>query len=103
MAERKAVEQSESTSKAHARIVACAIGWAAACAAFLAITFRSQTRGAHVKEYAVAGLGVLVAVALALMKLVPLIPGHFTIYEWIALGIWIALGALSHRRRTVNA
>jgi hypothetical protein len=27
-----------------------------------------------------------------LMKLVPAIPGHFTIYEWIALGSWIALG-----------
>jgi basic amino acid/polyamine antiporter, APA family len=75
--------------------VACAIGWAAACAAFLAITFRSQTSGAHVKEYAVAGLGVFVAVALALMKLVPLIPGHFTIYEWLALGIWILAGAIA--------
>ena len=29
---------------------------------------------------------------MALMKIVPLVPGHFTIYEWLALGIWIALG-----------
>jgi hypothetical protein len=26
------------------------------------------------------------------MKLIPLVPGHFTIYEGLALGIWIALG-----------
>jgi hypothetical protein len=35
-----------------------------------------------------------------LMKVVPAIPGHFTIYEWLALAIWIALGAISHRMRT---
>ena len=46
-----------------------------------------------------AGLGLLVAVAMTLMKIVPAIPGHFTMYEWIALGIWILLGAISHRRK----
>jgi hypothetical protein len=30
---------------------------------------------------------------MALMKLIPQIPGHFTINEWIALAIWVALGA----------
>jgi hypothetical protein len=25
-----------------------------------------------------------------LMKVVPLVPGHFTVREWIALGAWIA-------------
>jgi hypothetical protein len=35
---------------------------------------------------------------MALMKLVPTVPGHFTIYEWLALTIWIALGAISYRR-----
>jgi hypothetical protein len=34
-----------------------------------------------------------------LMKVVPAIPGHFTVYEWLALGVWIALGAISHRRK----
>ena len=29
-----------------------------------------------------------------LMKVVPFVPGHFSIYEWLALGIWIALGAI---------
>jgi hypothetical protein len=72
--------------------VACAIGWAATCAAFLAMTVRSETTKARAIEYAVAGLGLFVAIALALMKVMPAVPGHFTVYEWLALGIWILLG-----------
>jgi hypothetical protein len=49
-------------------------------------------------EWMVAVFGLLVAIAMFLMKVVPTIPGHFTAYEWLALGIWIALGALVHRR-----
>jgi hypothetical protein len=45
----------------------------------------------------VAGLGFCVAIAMMLMKIIPAIPGHFTIYEWIALGIWIAFGAIARR------
>jgi hypothetical protein len=26
------------------------------------------------------------------------VPGHFDRYEWLALGIWIALGAIAARR-----
>ena len=33
-----------------------------------------------------------------LMKIIPLVPGHFTVYEWLALGVWIALGAILRRR-----
>jgi hypothetical protein len=43
-------------------------------------------------DLAVAWFGFAVGIAMALMKLIPLVPGHFTIYEWLALGIWIALG-----------
>jgi hypothetical protein len=32
------------------------------------------------------------------MKLLPAVPGHFTGAEWIALGIWLAIGLLLHRR-----
>jgi hypothetical protein len=39
-----------------------------------------------------------VAIAMMLMKIVPAIPGHFTVYEWLALGIWILLGAIARRR-----
>ena len=77
--------------------VASAIGWAASCAAFLALTSRSQPR-ARTLEYGIAGLGLVVAIALALMKIVPLIPGHFTIYEWLALGVWILLGLFASSR-----
>ena len=81
--------------------VACAIGWAATCAAYLSMG-RSETLPGQSKlsaiEWLVAGFGLLVAIAMMLMKVVPAIPGHFTVYEWLALGIWIALGAISHRR-----
>jgi hypothetical protein len=39
-----------------------------------------------------------VSIAMMLMKIVPAIPGHFTVYEWLALGIWILLGAIARRR-----
>jgi basic amino acid/polyamine antiporter, APA family len=80
--------------------VACAIGWAATCAAYIAMG-RSHTlprqQSLSAIEWLVASLGLLVAIAMLLMKVVPAIPGHFTAYEWLALGIWIALGAISHR------
>ena len=81
--------------------VACAIGWAATCAAYLRMGRSGSLPGQlglSAVEYLVAGLGLLVAIAMLLMKIVPAIPGHFTIYEWIALGIWIALGAVARRR-----
>jgi basic amino acid/polyamine antiporter, APA family len=83
--------------------VACAIGWAATCAAYLRMgragALPGQMRLSPV-ECAIAGFGLLVAVAMLLMKVVPAIPGHFTVYEWLALGIWITLGAISHQRKT---
>jgi hypothetical protein len=51
-------------------------------------------------EWCVAGFGLLVAIAMLLMKIVPAIPGHFTVYEWLALVTWVALGVISHRRAT---
>ena len=73
--------------------VACAIGWSAACAACLAIArSRPDLMTLSTLERAVAWFGLAVGIAMALMKVIPLIPGHFTIYEWLALGIWIALG-----------
>jgi basic amino acid/polyamine antiporter, APA family len=83
--------------------VACAIGWAATCAAYLNMGRARKLPGQQALstiEWIVATLGLLVALAMLLMKVVPAIPGHFTAYEWLALGIWIAIGALSHRRAT---
>jgi hypothetical protein len=48
----------------------------------------------------VTGLGVLVALMLCLMKVLPVIPGHFSPAEWIAFGIWVGLGAALHWART---
>ncbi len=80
--------------------VACAIGWAATCAAYLALGGKGLPgripRSATAR--AVAVFALLVGMAMALMKLVPIVPGHFTISEWLALAIWIALGAVSYRR-----
>ncbi len=74
--------------------VACAVGWAAACAACLALArSRPELIALSKFQWAVAAFGLIVAVALALMKIVPLVPGHFTMYEWIALGVWLVIGA----------
>ncbi len=85
--------------------VACAIGWAATCAAYISMgrarALPAQL-GLSTRDWSVATLGLLVAIAMFLMKVVPAIPGHFTAYEWLALGIWIALGAISHRRANAN-
>jgi len=81
--------------------VACAIGWSAACAACIFLG-RPGNRPTHMDlsavERAVAVFGLLVGIAMLLMKIIPLVPGHFTVYEWLALGIWIALGAILRRR-----
>ena len=83
--------------------VACAIGWAATCAAYISMG-RSSTLPGQSKlspvEWSVAGFGLLVAIVMLLMKVVPAIPGHFRPYEWLALAIWIAVGAICHRAPT---
>jgi APA family basic amino acid/polyamine antiporter len=80
--------------------VACAIGWASACAACLVLAHsRPEIIKLTTAEQALAGFGLIVAIAMALMKVIPLIPGHFTIYEWLALGIWIVLGVAMARRK----
>ena len=83
--------------------VACAIGWASACAACLALAYsRRDVITLSATEVAVACFGLAVAVAMALMKVIPLVPGHFTIYEWLALGVWILLGAAASRGGSIG-
>ena len=31
------------------------------------------------------------------MKVLPHVPGHFRVYEWIALAVWILIGLLLRR------
>ena len=76
--------------------VACAIGWAAACAACLALAhWRPNLIALSVGEKGIALFGFMIAMALALMKVVPIVPGHFTQYEWLALAVWCGLGGIA--------
>ena len=74
--------------------VACAVGWSATCAACLGLArAKPAVMSLSNAERAIAWFGLAVGTSMALMKLIPLVPGHFTIYEWLALGVWIVLGA----------
>lgn len=68
--------------------VACAVGWMAACASYLLMKPSWLDRMA-------AAFGILVTLAMVLVKVLPLVPGHFTRYEWIALAIWAGLGLVA--------
>ena len=65
--------------------VASAAGWTAACASYYAMKPQAGKR-------AVAFVGALLGLGMILMKVVPVLPGHFTSWEWIALGAWICAG-----------
>ena len=67
--------------------VASAIGWFAVCAAFL------RMRPA-LADYLIALLGAVVGLAMAFMKFLPFVPGHFSGWEWLVLVLWIILGTL---------
>jgi amino acid transporter len=76
--------------------MASACGWLAASLSLFLIESRLQVRF-------VAALGVFVALLLIAMKLVPKFPGHFTAAEWIALAVWLLLGAAMHWNRPAPA
>jgi len=69
--------------------VASAVGWMAACASFLCMKPGLVGRTAAV-------FGVLVTSLMILVKVIPLVPGHFTRHEWIAVVLWAGLGGLMH-------
>jgi amino acid transporter len=94
--------------------VACALGWSATCAACLSLGGKpsrqslesvasSRTISLSAFERSIAVVGLLVGIAMILMKIVPFVPGHFSIYEWLALGAWILIGALVRRRTVATA
>jgi amino acid transporter len=71
--------------------MASALGWLATCAAYFC-------RRRAARERALAITGMTVAALLVLMKLLPVVPGHFTRPEWIALLLWAAAGLAVRRR-----
>ena len=73
--------------------VASATGWLASCAAYYFMKPAMRQRF-------IAAAGALVGLLMILMKIVPAVPGHFSRYEWLALGIWILLGVvLGHKEK----
>ena len=67
--------------------VASAVGWMAACASYC------RMKPASI-GFVAAVFGLLVTSFMILGKVVPVVPGHFTRYEWIALAIWSGVGLL---------
>ena len=71
--------------------LAAGVGWCAACAALVR---RGDRAG-----MGLAIAGMLVSLAIVVMKVIPGIPGSFTTSEWIAFAAWCALGAAFWMRR----
>ncbi len=71
-----------------------AIGWCAACLAFIALARRQNLRDG----VAIAMIGAVVSVAIVLMKVVPAVPGSFTAVEWLAFTAWCVLGLVLRQR-----
>ena len=70
--------------------MASAFGWLATCVSFYIVEKSVRLR-------LVAALGTTVSLLLVLMKWLPSVPGHFSLAEWLALGLWLTLGLLLHR------
>ena len=73
--------------------IAAAVAWMAACASYYRMKPALAGRAA-------ALIGLLVTSLMILAKVVPVVPGHFTRYEWLALGVWSGLGVLAASSRS---
>ena len=69
--------------------MASATGWFAASLSLFLLEKRPRGR-------AVAGFAAAISLVLVLMKVIPAFPGHFSRAEWIALAIWLLIGAVMH-------
>ncbi|MDQ1409973.1 MAG: hypothetical protein QOJ41_1708 [Acidobacteriaceae bacterium] len=70
--------------------MASATGWLMACLSFFLVEKNSGRR-------LITSLGIGVALLLVLMKLLPVFPGHFSVAEWLALALWLAIGLTLRR------
>jgi APA family basic amino acid/polyamine antiporter len=70
--------------------MAAASGWFMACLSFWLVEKKASKR-------LITSIGIAVALLMLLMKLLPMFPGHFSGAEWLALGIWLAVGQLLRR------
>jgi basic amino acid/polyamine antiporter, APA family len=69
--------------------MASACGWLAASLSLFLVESRLRAR-------LIAALASVVALLLLAMKLIPKFPGHFSLAEWLALAVWIIIGAALH-------
>ena len=72
--------------------VGSAIGWMAACGSYYCMKPSLAGRVAAI-------YGLLLTAVMVVVKIVPLVPGHFTPSEWVAMAIWGLLGYLLWTRR----
>jgi len=70
--------------------LASAMAWMAACVSCYRLNSSRRARAA-------AAFGLFITSLMVLVKLIPLIPGHFSLPEWASLAIWLALGIVIHR------
>ncbi|HEV2114342.1 MAG TPA: hypothetical protein VGR50_09330, partial [Terriglobales bacterium] len=73
-----------------------AVAWFAGCAAYLKMHPALAGRAA-------AWFGLLVTGLMMLVKIIPVVPGHFSVYEWMALAVWTAIGLLLRHLRSRGA
>ena len=76
--------------------ISSAIAWMAACASF--VRMKPSVAG-----LCAAFFGLLVTSAMIAVKVIPVIPGHFTGWEWIALALWGVIGAILYSRARFSA
>jgi amino acid transporter len=75
--------------------VTAAVGWLAACSSYYRMKPNPTGQSAAI-------WGMFVTSGMILVKVLPWVPGHFTRHEWVALGIWGALGIAARSSRARN-
>src|SRR5262249_54757628 len=70
--------------------MASACGWLSACAAYFVMEKSAKQR-------VMVAAGVLVSLVLIAIKVLWVVPGHFSQWEWLTLLLWIGLGVLLRR------
>ena len=70
--------------------LASSMAWMSACACCYRLNPSRRARAAAI-------FGLFITSLMVLVKVVPFIPGHFSLAEWISLTLWLALGMIVHR------
>jgi APA family basic amino acid/polyamine antiporter len=76
--------------------MASATGWFLACLSLFLVE-------KHTSKRFLTALGIAVSLALIAMKVLPVVPGHFTPSEWLALVLWLGIGAILRGAAFVGA